>query len=222
MSNHLYQKKTIKRINNKLKILNSKHSTLFVLNTRLFISLITLIFFVVVFNIGIILGPLFAIIIYYLFEYLFLDIRIIKRIKKLNEESLIFFEFLLLALKKYNLLQALNNVSNSMDNEIALKFRQVINEVSLGKSLNASLDTLKQSLPSKEIKFLIASLQNTSITNLEKELKEQLEVLKDKNILYSNYKIRLAQLKGTLITIFFVISFVLIIFYQLSILNIWK
>ena len=91
MSNHLYQKKTIKRIDNKLKLLKSKYSTLFILNIRLFVSLSVLVLLVLFFDIGIVLGPILAIIVYYLFEYLFLDLRISKRIKKLNKEALPFF-----------------------------------------------------------------------------------------------------------------------------------
>lgn len=222
MSNHLYQKKTIERVTKKLKILNSKYSTIFILNTRLFISLITLLLVVIFFDIGIVLGPLIAIIIYYLFEYLFLDLKIIKRIKKLNQESLIFFELLLISIKKDNLLQAINNVANIVNIEISFHFKKVLNEVSIGKSLSSSLDTLKSHIPSKEIKFLIASLQNTNMTILEKELEEQIKVLREKNALYNEYKARLIPIKGTMLTILFVIVFVLIVIYQLSILNMFQ
>lgn len=222
MSNHLYQRKTITRINKKLKLLNSKYSTLFVLNTRLLISLIVLVFSVLFFDIGFILGPLLAIIIYYLFEFIFLDLKIKKRVRRLNEESLPFFEMLFLVLKKDNLLQAIDNVSNIMDTEIAKSFRKVVNEVSLGKSLNSSLDSLKSILPSQEIKLLIVSLQNTNIEILKKELEEQIKVLHDKNELYSNYKIKLISIKGNLITILFIVVFIIIVVYQLSILNLFK
>lgn len=221
MSNHLYQKKTIKRIDNKLKLLKSKYSTLFILNIRLFVSLSVLVLLVLFFDIGIVLGPILAIIVYYLFEYLFLDLRISKRIKKLNKEALPFFEMLLIALKKDSLLQALNNVASSMNTEISLSFHQVINEVSLGNSLNTALDTLKRSLPSKEIRLLITSLQNTNMSVLIEELEDRIEVLKEKNALDNMYNNRLTLIKGNIVTLLFVIVFVLIVLYQLSILNLF-
>lgn len=221
MTNHLYRKKTIKRINNKLKLLNSNYNALFVLNMRFFLSLIILILVVPFFDIGIVLGPIFAIVFYYLFEYLFLDLKIIKRKKKLNEESLPFFETLLISLKKDSLLQSLLNVSSSMDGEIALDFRQVVKEVNMGQSLNRSLNALKEKIPSNEIKLIIASLQNTNKKNLEKDLEEQIETLKEKNKLQRNYNISLVPIKINLISIFFVIVFVLLIIYQLSILNLF-
>lgn len=219
MNNHLYQKKTIERIDNKLKLLNSKVSTLFILNLRLFISLLVLILVVIFVDIGIVLGPILAIVIYYLFEYIFLDLKILKRIKKLNEESLPFFEILSLSLKKDNLLQALSNVSNSMNLEIALYFRQVVNEVMIGNSLDKSLNSLKLKIPSKEIKALISSLQNSDKILLEKELEEQIKVLREKIALHKNYNINLIPIKINLLTIFFIIIVILIVVYQLSILN---
>ena len=219
MSNHLYQKNTIKRIDNKLKLLKSKYSTLFILNIRLFVSLSVLVLLVLFFDIGIVLGPILAIIVYYLFEYLFLDLKISKRIKKLNKEALSFFEMLLIALKKDSLLQALNNVASSMNTEISLSFRQVVNEVSLGNSLNTALDTLKRSLPSKEIRLLITSLQNTNMSVLIEELEDRIEVLKEKNALDNMYNNRLTLIKGNIVTLLFIIVFVLIVLYQLIILN---
>lgn len=219
MNSHLYRKKTIERINNKLKLLNSNYNALFILNIRLLLSLIILILVVPFFDVGIVLGPILAIIFYYLFEYLFIDLKVINRKKKINEESLPFFEILLISLKKDSLLQSLLNVSSSMESEIALDFRQVVKEVAMGQSLNKSLNSLKERIPSSEIKLMIASLQNTNMVNLEKDLEEQIRILKEKNKLQRNYNISLVPIKINLITIFFVIIFILLIVYQLSILN---
>lgn len=219
MNNHLYRKKTVKRINDKLKLINSKHSALFILNIRLLLSLVILILVVSFFDVGIILGPLLAIIFYYYFEYLFLDLKILKKKRSLEKEAINFFEIILLKLEKENLLQALSNISNNMETEISLEFRQVVKEVEMGKDLNSSLNSLKQRIPSREIKMLISSLQNSNKETLKKELKEQLEVLKGKNELQENYNISFIPLKTNLITIFFIIISVLLIIYQLSILN---
>lgn len=219
MNNHLYRKKTVKRINDKLKLINSKHSALFILNIRLLLSLVILILAVSFFDVGIILGPLLAIIFYYYFEYLFLDLKILKKKRSLEKEAINFFEILLLKLEKENLLQALSKISNNIENEIALEFRQVVKEVEMGKDLNSSLTSLKQRIPSREIKMLISSLQNSNKETLKKELKEQLVDLKDKNELQKNYNISFIPLKTNIITIFFIIISVLLIIYQLSILN---
>lgn len=217
--NHLYRKKTVKRINDKLKLINSRHSVLFFLNVKLFLSLITLIFLVALFDVGLVLGPLFAIIIYYYFEYLFLDLKILKKQKELDKNSITFFEILLLKLEKESLLEALRDVSNNMETEIALLFRQVVKEVDMGKNLYSSLFSLKQRVPSREIKKIISSLQNSNKEILKKDFQEQLEVLKNKDKLQEDYNISFIPVKMNLITIFFIVITILLVIYQLSILN---
>ena len=89
----IYPKKTIDRIESKIKLLGvQNHYNLFtLLNFRVIISLILFVVVLLLSNIGYILAPIIAILFYYLSEVLLLDYPIKKRAKKLEKEALFFF-----------------------------------------------------------------------------------------------------------------------------------
>ena len=79
----IYRENEINRIDKKIATLkNYPLDTIGFLNVRL--STTIMIFFIILltFRTGYILAPIFALLYYYLFEYIFLDTLVYKRIKK--------------------------------------------------------------------------------------------------------------------------------------------
>ena len=133
----IYPKRTIDRVEAKVKLLGGRANTMFILNFRVLISLILFIVILLVSNIGYVLGPIVAILFYYLSEKIILDYPIRKRAKRLEKEALFFFEVLLLTLESgRNLKHSLDLTSGNIDSELSQEFRKTLAEIKLGKSLN--------------------------------------------------------------------------------------
>ena len=98
MNFNIYSKKTIEKIERKVNFLgiNAKWDVFTFLNIRLVTSILLFIFMFNSFNF--ILGIVFVILYYYLFEKILLDEKIKKRTLKLNVEAIYFFEVLTLSL----------------------------------------------------------------------------------------------------------------------------
>ena len=109
------------------------------MNIRVLVSILIFILFLLFNDKGYIYAPLFAIIFYIGAEY-YLNYKIKLRCEKLNYEAIFFFQVLVLTLESgKNLQGGIELTVNSIDNEVSDEFRQTLNELKLGKSLNEAL-----------------------------------------------------------------------------------
>ena len=96
----IYRDSEVKRVSEKITMLNNYPiNEIKFLNIRLGTTILTFIITLLIFKTGYILSPAIAIVYYYLFEYIFLDVLIQNRTKKLDREALTFFEILTLTLE---------------------------------------------------------------------------------------------------------------------------
>ena len=143
IANKIYRKKTIDKINSKIKLLglNQRLDAVQFLNIRLIVMIVMFILIFIFSKIGYILAPVISIVFYYLMEYLVLDYQAKIRGKALEKEALFFFEVFVLTLESgRNLRQALILTTENVDSEISNEFKKTLAEVRLGKSLNEALE----------------------------------------------------------------------------------
>lgn len=216
ISRKLYSKKQVNEINKKIKLLglSTKMDVYEFLNIRFF-GMIILFFIVLYFNkLGYLLGPIVGLIYYKGITYLLLDNRIKERQKKLEMESLNFFEILTLSLETgRNLQEALNVTLSSCEGELVNEFREVLREVKYGKSLTESMDDMQKSIPSDTINNIILSLTQANLygSSIIKSLYNQIDYLREKKKLETKAMISKVPIKVSIISVFFFVPLVLLI-----------
>ncbi len=212
----IYPKKTIDKFEAEVKLLGSNNiynMTLF-LTIRFLFTIIIFILMLVVSNHGYILAPLLSWLFYVLSEKIVIDYNIKKRGKKLEKEALFFFEILVLTLEGgRNLINALILTTDNIESELSLEFKKTLSEVDLGKSLNESLEAMKKRIPSETINNVILNMiqSNTFGNSIIDSLYNQIDYLREKQML--NVKADIAKLptKISIISVIFFVPIMLMI-----------
>ncbi len=211
----IYSKKTIDRINSKVKLCGSnfKYDTNEILGTHLFL---TLFIFLILFFLKINIIPSLTITIIYFFtaEFIYFDFRLKKRTKILEKDATFFFQILSLTLETgNNLRSALELTSNNVNNELSLEFRRALEDMQLGKSLGESLNDLTMRIPSENVVNIILNLMEANIygSNMIESLNTQLDYLNDKIILETRGKINKMPVKISIISVIIFIPLILLI-----------
>jgi len=211
----IYRDSEIKRINEKINTLNSYplDSVMF-LNLRLITTLIIFFITLVIFKTGYIISPAIALVYYYLFEYIFLDTFIQKRIKKLDREALTFFEILTLTLESgRNLEKALEITVLNVDSELSQEFKRTLFEVKFGKSLLEALDDTKKRIPSETINNIILNITQTNIfgNSIIDTMYSQIDFLREKQVMSVREQINKLPNKISIISVLFIVPIIMII-----------
>jgi len=212
----IYRKKSIQKIDSKIKLLgiHAKIDTLTFLNVRLLITILIFFFFLLFSSFGYLLAPACSLLFYLLFEMLVLDYPIRKRAKKLEKESLFFFEVFALTLEGGRTLKhALDLTVENVDSEISLEFKKSLAEVRLGKSLNESLEDLKKRIPSETINNTILNMMqsNSFGNNILDSMYNQIDYLRDKQMLSVKAEIAKLPTKVSIISVLFFVPIMLLI-----------
>ena len=211
----IYREHEIKRINSKITTLKDyPFDEIGFLNLRLITTL--LIFFVtlLIFKAGYITSPIIALVYYYLFEYVFLDTLIIKRINKLDREALTFFEVLTLSLESgRNLEKALEITVKNVNSELSDEFKKTLFEVKFGKSLLEALEDTKKRIPSETINNIILNITQTNIfgNSIIDTMYSQIEFLREKQVLSVREQINKLPNKISIVSVLFIVPIVLLI-----------
>lgn len=214
--NKIYAKKTINRFEKKLKYLGSSYdyNVGTVLKTQSMITIIIFVLALFVFKNEIYVAFVIAPLVYIGFEYFFLDYRINKRKNLLNKQALFYFQILSLTLESgNNLTNAIALTSSSLDNELSLEFKKVIDDIKMGSSLNESLNDLKTRIPSDIIDNIILNLMESNIygSNMIESLNTQLLYLNDKLLLSVRERINKMPIKISIISVLVFIPLILLI-----------
>lgn len=224
LSKKIYRTKTIMKINKKIELLgiNCKYDTFSFLNKRL---LCTIIMFIIISLLT--LGNFFVAIVgsiltYFLIEYLFLDLKIKKRISKLENEALYFFEILTLCLESStNIKKALIITTDNISNELSWEFKKALNEVNIGKTLSESLNDLQNRIPSQMIKNVIININQSETfgNKIVDALKSQIKYLRKNKILDIKANITKIPIKISVISVLFFVPIMLLLILSPVILN---
>ena len=211
----IYREHEIKRISGKIMTLkNYFFDEIGFLNMRLATTFLLFFIVLLIFKAGYILSPIIALIYYYLFEYLFLDSFIIKRINKLDREALTFFEILTLTLESgRNLEKALEITVDNVNSELSDEFKKTLFEVKFGKSLVESLEDTKKRIPSETINNIILNIIQTNIfgNSIIETMYSQIEFLREKQVLLIREQINKIPNKISIISVLFIVPIILLI-----------
>ncbi len=216
LSNKIFSQKTLNKINAKILLLgdNSKLTSKEFLESRLLGTILIFISFIFFSKLGYIYAPLFSILFYYGMSYVLIDYPIKKRGLKLEHEALFFFEVLELTLESGRTLSsALEITSSNVKSELSDEFKKTLNEVKMGKSMIESLKAMKYRIPSETINNTILNITESSIfgSNIITSLNNQLEYLRNKQLMEVKAKIAKLPTKISVISVVFFIPIILLI-----------
>lgn len=216
IANKIYRKKTIDKINSKIKLLglNQRLDAVQFLNIRLIVMIVMFILIFIFSKIGYVLAPILSLVFYYLMEYLVLDYQAKIRGKSLEKEALFFFEVFVLTLESgRNLRQALILTTENVDSEISNEFKKTLAEVRLGKSLNEALESMKKRIPSDTINNTILNMiqSNTFGNSMVDSIYNQIEYLRNKQMLDVRAEIAKLPTKVSVISVLFFVPIMLLI-----------
>jgi len=214
----IYRVKDIESIQSKINMLGNdrklKYSAVTFLNTRIITTIILAILLILFSNIKYFFIPFIVIIYYNLFYYILITNKINKRIKELDREALTFFEILTLTLESgKNLEQSLQITCYNVNSELSKEFSKSLMELNFGRSLMEALSSLKYRIPSESINNIILNIleTNTFGNNIVDVMNNQLDYLRDKQIMEIKSEINKIPNKVSIISVIFIIPLILLI-----------
>ena len=211
----IYREHEINRINSKISSLkNYPFDEIGFLNIRLITTILLFFITLIIFKTSYITSPIISLVYYYLFEYIFLDLLIIKRTNKLDREALTFFEILTLSLESgRNLERALEITVQNVDSELSDEFKKTLFEVKFGKSLIEALKDTKKRIPSETINNIILNITQTNIfgNSIIETMYSQIEFLREKQVLSVREQINKLPNKISIISVLFIVPIIILI-----------
>lgn len=214
--NRIYRKKDIEKVRQKIKQfgVSKKFSEEHFLNFRLYTTI--LVFFVafIFLSNGALLAPIVSVIWYILVGYLMIDLPLKKREQKLDNEAYYYFEVLTLALESgRNLENAIKMACKYIDSEISNEFKETLKQVNFGKSLTESLALMSERIPSITINNIILNMEQSNLfgNSIIDTMYNQLDFLKDKQIMDIKAKINKIPNKISIFSVLFFIPLILLI-----------
>lgn len=212
----IYRKKDIVKIQEKLNLLGDvkKMTPERYLNIRFLTTVIVFLVTLYVADLAYIIAPLVAILYYYGFYYLTLTHPIKERGKKLDREALHFFEILTLTLESgRNLENSLEITVCNVDSELSNEFKKALVETKFGKTLIEALEDMKNRIPSETINNIILNITQTDIfgNSILETMYNQIEFLRDKQILEIKGQINRIPTKISIISVLFIVPLILLL-----------
>ena len=216
MIHKIYSEETIRKYQKKINLLGYKKSydAVIFLNVRTLSSI--LIFFVLLYSmeLGYIIAPIVTFLYFVMLPKIIIDKQIEKRINKLDNEAMYFFEVLTLSLETgRNLKTALEITSNNIDNELSDEFKRMLEEVKYGKGLSEALENLKFRIPSETINNIILNISQSNIfgNSIIETMYNQIDYIRDKQIMTTKSIINKLPLKVSVISVIFIIPLILLL-----------
>lgn len=220
----IYSKKDYKKIENKFKLLSITSSEIVdgFLNTRLILSIFVFFVLIVTSKSGFVLAPIATIGLYVGIEYFYLNFRIKKRQRVLENEAMYFFEVLALTIESgRNLKGAIIATTRTIDNELSEEFKKAVGEADMGKSLNEALDNMKKRIPSDAINNAILNITQSNIfgSSIIESLYNQIDFLREKQIQDIKTEIVKLPTKISVVSVIFFVPIMLLLILVPVVLN---
>lgn len=206
----------INRIQRKINNMGLSIKASIFINMRIISSIILFVFTLLTSSYGYIIAPLITLIYYISIEYIILDIGIKHYIKDIEAEALDFFPVFLIHLKgTRNVKKAIYFTTSIINNELSNCFKKALRDIEIGKSVEESLEKLKENIPSENIKTIITSIieANRTGTNVEKTINHQLEYIEEKKRKNLLNKLRVVPLKIAIVSIIFLFLIIMILIF---------
>ena len=214
--NRIYREKDIKKIDAKINQfgVSKKFTTEYFMNFRLFTSIIVFVVLFIFADFGALIAPVATVLWYILVGYFMIDKPLKKRERKLDNEAYYYFEVLTLALESgRNLENAIKMACKYIDSEISSEFKETIKQVNFGKSLTESLFVMSMRIPSLTINNIILNMEQSNLfgNSIIETMYNQLDFLKDKQIMDIKAQINKIPNKISIFSVLFFIPLILLI-----------
>ncbi len=214
--NRIYREKDIKKIDAKINQfgVSKKFTTEYFMNFRLFTSMIVFVVLFIFADFGALIAPVATVLWYILVGYFMIDKPLKKRERKLDNEAYYYFEVLTLALESgRNLENAIKMACKYIDSEISSEFKETIKQVNFGKSLTESLSVMSTRIPSLTINNIILNMEQSNLfgNSIIETMYNQLDFLKDKQIMDIKSQINKIPNKISIFSVLFFIPLILLI-----------
>ena len=210
----IYREEDIANIQQKIDMLGGVNfDAIKFMNMRFFFAPIIFIIFLYITNLGYVYAPFAMILYYYLYYLIKIELPLRRRIKKLDHEALYFFEILTLTLESgRDLESSLEVTCFNVDSEISNEFKRSLFEMKFGKSLIESLESMKDRIPSETINNIILNITQTNVfgNSILDTMYNQIDFLRDKQILEIKEQINKIPNKISIISVIFVVPLILI------------
>ena len=212
----IYREKDIKKIETKINQfgVSKKFDKEYFMNFRLFSSLLVFVTGFLFVEFGALLAPIVTLLWYKLVNYLMIDKPLKKREEKLNGEAYYYFEVLTLGLESgRNLENAIKMACKYIDSEISDEFKETIKQVNFGKSLTEALSLMDYRIPSIIINNIILNMQQSNLfgNSIIDTMYNQLDFLKDKQVMDIRAKINRIPNKISILSALFFVPLLLLI-----------
>ena len=223
----IYREKDINKIQEKIDMLgdNVDFDAVKFMNMRFFTTPIVFLVILYITDLGYIYAPFGMLLFYYLYYYIKIERPLKKRIRKLDHEALYFFEILTLTLESgRDLESSLEVTCFNVDSEISDEFKKSLFEMKFGKSLIESLEGMKRRIPSETINNIILNITQTNVfgNSILDTMYNQIDFLRDKQILGIKEQINKIPNKISIISVLFVVPLILIMILGPFIINFLK
>lgn len=212
----IYRSKRVEQVQAEINKLGPdvKYDAVTFLNFRYLTTIV--VFLIVLYNtkLGYVCAPVVMILYYYVFYYVFITRPKRMRIKKLDHEALYFFEILTLTLESGRDLESSIEVTvMNVDSEISREFKQALFEVKFGKSLLEALEDMKKRIPSETVNNIILNITQTNVfgNSILETMYNQIDFLRDKQILEIKGEINKIPNKVSIISVIFVVPLILML-----------
>lgn len=214
--NRIYREKDIKKIDAKINQfgVSKKFTTEYFMNFRLFSSMIVFVVLFIFADFGALIAPVATVLWYILVGYFMIDKPLKRRERKLDNEAYYYFEVLTLALESgRNLENAIKMACKYIDSEISSEFKETIKQVNFGKSLTESLSVMSTRIPSLTINNIILNMEQSNLfgNSIIETMYNQLDFLKDKQIMDIKSQINKIPNKISIFSVLFFIPLILLI-----------
>lgn len=212
----IYTKREIESLEKKMNLLGyySKDRVNNFLIYRIISSIVLLICSYFIFDYSIVLTISTTIIYYFGLVYLCFDRKIKKRSISLDNDSMLFFEVLSLALQSgKDIITSLEITSNTIDSELSNEFKKTLREVKYGKSLTEALNDLRKRIPSTNINNVILNMNECYLSggNLVETLDEQVKYIRGVKVSYIKEKINKLPIQISVVSVIFIVPMILLL-----------
>ena len=213
--NKLYREKDIEKINIKLnKLGKTKIKSAEEFITGQILTTLLLLLLLIIIKIKYIFIPFILISYYFLYYYTYITKPLKDRERKLERESLVFFEVLELTLESgKNLLNSIKLTCYNVDGDLSLEFKKSLKEVEFGRSLMEALNNMRLRIPSETINNIILNIVETSIfgNSIVDSIHNQIDFLREKQIMDTKAMINKIPNKVSIISVLFIVPLILLI-----------
>jgi type II secretion system protein len=212
----VYSDRYVDKFIDKVNLLgtNKKINPYNLIIARLSSSIIIFIIVLYFMKYGYILAPVITFLYYMLFNQVVINNKIKKRMVKLENEAMHFFEVLTLSLETgRNLVEAIDVTTANVSGILVDEFKESLREVQFGKSLNEALTDMQKRIPSENVNNIILSLTQANLygNSIINNLYGQIDYLREKRKLEVKGKISKVPVLISVISVLFFIPLLLMI-----------